>query len=85
MGPGSGQLGGDFGARVSHANYQHMLSNVGFRTPVHRAVNDMAMVTRYVITMVRYPGRRWFGGIIPIALHCVLAAFMFMVGSFRLF
>ncbi len=44
-----------------------------------------AMVTRYVITMVRYPERRWFGGTIPIALHCVLAAFMFMVGSFRLF
>ena len=44
-----------------------------------------AMVTRYVITMVRYPGRRWFGGTIPIALHCVLAAFMFMVGSFRFF
>ena len=44
-----------------------------------------AMVTRYVITMGRYPGRRWFGGTIPIALHCVLATFLFMVGSFRFF
>ena len=44
-----------------------------------------SMVTRYVITMVRYPERRWLSGTIPIALHCVLAAFMFMVGSFRFF
>ena len=42
-----------------------------------------AMVTRYVITMGRYPGRRRFGGTIPIALHCVLATFLFLVGSFR--
>ena len=43
------------------------------------------MVIRYVVTMVRYPARRWFGGTIPIALHFVLAAFIFMVGSFRFF
>ena len=42
-----------------------------------------AMVARYVITMIRYPGRRWVCGTIPIALHWVLAAFIFMVGSFR--
>lgn len=42
-----------------------------------------AMVSRYVITMARHPERRWLGGTIPIALHCVLAAFVFMVGSYR--
>ena len=44
-----------------------------------------AMVSRYVITMARHPERRWLGGTIPIALHCVLAAFLFMVGSYRFF
>ena len=44
-----------------------------------------AMASRYAITMVRYPRRRWFGGTIPIVFHCVLAAFLLMVGSFRLF
>ena len=44
-----------------------------------------SMVIRYAATMVRYPERRWLSGAIPIALHCILAAFIFMVGSFRLF
>ena len=44
-----------------------------------------AMVSRYVITMARHPEQRWLGGTIPIALHCVLAAFLFMVGSYRFF
>jgi len=44
-----------------------------------------SMVIRYAATMVRSPERRWLGGIIPIAFHCVLAAFIFMAGSFRLF
>ena len=44
-----------------------------------------SMVIRYAVKMARYPERRWLGGTIPIALHCVLSAFIFMVGSFRLF
>lgn len=43
-----------------------------------------AMVSRYFIAMVRYPDRRWFGGTIPIIFHFVLAAFLLMVGSFRI-
>ena len=44
-----------------------------------------SMVSRYAITMARHPERRWLSGTIPIALHCVLAAFLFMVGSYRFF
>ena len=43
-----------------------------------------AMVIRYTAIMARHPDRRWLGGTIPIAFHCVLAAFIFMVGNFRL-
>ncbi len=44
-----------------------------------------SMVIRYTATMARHPDRRWLGGTIPIVFHCVLAAFIFIVGSFRLF
>ena len=44
-----------------------------------------SMVSRYAITMPRHPERRWLSGTIPITLHCVLAAFLFMVGSYRFF
>ena len=44
-----------------------------------------SMVIRYAATMARHPERRWLGGTIPIVFHCVLAAFIFLVGSFRLF
>ena len=36
------------------------------------------MLLRYVITMVVYPDRRWFGGTIPIIFHFVLATFLFV-------
>jgi hypothetical protein len=44
-----------------------------------------SMVIRYAATMARHPERRWLGGTIPIVFHCLLAAFIFMAGSFRLF
>lgn len=43
-----------------------------------------SMVIRYAATMARHPERRWLGGTIPIVFHCLLAAFIFMAGSFRL-
>ena len=36
------------------------------------------MLLRYVMTMVAFPDRRWFGGTIPIIFHCVLAAYVFV-------
>jgi hypothetical protein len=42
-----------------------------------------AMAVRYAVRMVRRPGERWFGGAIPIVFHCVLAAWLFVLGSFH--
>ena len=41
------------------------------------------MALRYVITMSIYPQRRWFTGTIPIFFHCVLAAYLFVLGRFQ--
>jgi len=41
-----------------------------------------SMVARYVIQMTLRPDQRWFGGTIPILFHCVLAAFLFVLGSY---
>jgi hypothetical protein len=43
-----------------------------------------SMVVRYVAMMALYPERRWFGGIIPIIFHCVLAAYIFTLGHFHI-
>lgn len=39
------------------------------------------MGARYAIRMVRRPDQRWLGGTIPIVFHCVLAAFVFVLGA----
>jgi hypothetical protein len=39
-----------------------------------------AMGVRYAIRMARMPEERWLGGAIPIVFHCVLAAFLFVLG-----
>jgi hypothetical protein len=41
------------------------------------------MVLRYVIWMWRRPDQRWFGGTIPIIFHCVVAAFLFVFGTYH--
>ena len=41
------------------------------------------MVFRYVITMIRRPERRWFGGTIPIIFHSIVAAFLWTWGRYQ--
>jgi hypothetical protein len=41
------------------------------------------MAVRYVIRMARQPNERWFGGTIPIVFHFVLAAYLYVFGSFH--
>lgn len=36
------------------------------------------MVGRYVISMTRFPERRWFGKTIPIIFHCLLATYLYV-------
>ena len=40
----------------------------------------LAMVVRYVVTMMLHPEQRWLGGTIPIVFHWVLAAYVFVWG-----
>jgi hypothetical protein len=42
-----------------------------------------AMITRYGIRMARRPDQRWFGGMIPIVFHSVVAAFQWTFGTFH--
>lgn len=42
-----------------------------------------ATAVRYVVRLRRRPGERWFGGAIPIVFHWVLAAFLFVFGSYH--
>ncbi|MCZ6895416.1 MAG: hypothetical protein O7H40_15400 [Gammaproteobacteria bacterium] len=46
------------------------------------AVYFLAMLARYIITMMLYPERRWFGGTIPIFFHWVLAAYLRLYGRY---
>jgi hypothetical protein len=42
----------------------------------------LAMAARYVISMVMFPERRWFGHAIPIFFHFVLAAYIYMMSRY---
>jgi hypothetical protein len=44
-------------------------------------VYSAVMALRYCIRMARRPSARWLGGTIPIVFHCVLAAFLFVLGA----
>lgn len=41
------------------------------------------MSVRYVVTMIRMPERRWFGGTIPIVFHGVLAGWLVVFGDYH--
>lgn len=43
----------------------------------------LAMVARYVVTMLLKPELRWFTGTIPIWFHFVLAAFIYTLGRYH--
>ena len=43
----------------------------------------LAMLLRYLVTMILYPNMRWLGGTIPIFFHWVLAAYLFVLGRFQ--
>ena len=47
------------------------------------AVYALVMVVRYIVRMARRPDQRWLGGTIPIAFHFVLAAWLFVLGSYE--
>jgi len=41
------------------------------------------MALRYILTMTFKPEMRWFGGVIPIFFHFILAAFPYIWGRFQ--
>jgi|SRR5215204_129346 len=44
----------------------------------------LAMILRYIVTMIMHPELRWFSGTIPIWFHFVLAAFIYLLGRFTI-
>lgn len=43
-----------------------------------------SMIVRYIIRMAIMPDQRWFGGIIPIIFHCILATYVLtLAGHFQ--
>jgi hypothetical protein len=44
----------------------------------------LAMILRYIVTMILHPELRWFIGTIPIWFHFVLAAFIYLLGRFTI-
>ncbi len=47
------------------------------------AVYAAIMVLRYILIMTLEPEMRWFGGVIPITFHFVLAVFIFVLGHYH--
>lgn len=47
------------------------------------AVYASTIAVRYVVRMARRPEERWFGGATPIVFHEVLAAYLYVLGSFH--
>jgi hypothetical protein len=43
----------------------------------------LAMVVRYIVTMILHPELRWFTGTIPIWFHFVLAVFLYTLGRYQ--
>lgn len=42
----------------------------------------LVMATRYVVFMIIFPERRWFGGTIPIFFHFVLALYVYLLSRY---
>ena len=56
---------------------------LGFAARLWSSLYFAAMITRYVIRMVRRPDQRWLGGTIPIVFHIVVAAFQWTFGVYH--
>jgi len=41
------------------------------------------MIARYPVQMYLHPELRWFGGVIPIVFHWVLATFVILIGRYH--
>ena len=61
----------------------HPHPRLGDAVLVFAYVYAAVMAVRYVIRMARQPSARWFGGTIPIVFHFVLAAYLYVFGSFH--
>jgi hypothetical protein len=61
----------------------HPHPRLGEGVLVFAYVDAAVMAARYVIRMARQPSQRWFGGTIPIVFHFVLAAYLYVFGSFH--
>ena len=56
---------------------------LGVSVLVFSYVYAAVMAFRYAVRMRRRPEQRWFGGTVPIVFHWVLAAYLFVFGSFH--
>jgi hypothetical protein len=56
---------------------------VGFALVGGACAYAAAMVVRYAVRMARRLDQHWFGGTIPIVFHCVLAAWLLVLGLFH--
>lgn len=61
----------------------HPHPRLGQGVVVFAYVYAAVMAIRYVIRMAKQPSERWFGGTIPIVFHFVLAAYLYVFGSFH--
>jgi hypothetical protein len=71
----------DFSKGKGFFSMPHKKLGKGFL--IFGAIYLVAMLLRYILYMILHPGARWFGGTIPIFVHCVLATFLILVGNFH--
>jgi len=67
----------------AHGLPVHPRPHLGEAVLVFAYVYAAVMAVRYLIRMTRRPAERWFGGTIPIVFHWVLAAYLYVLGSFH--
>lgn len=58
-------------------------AGLGIGAIVFALAYALAMAVRYGVRMTRRPDQRWFGGAIPIFFHWVLAAYLWVFGSYH--
>jgi hypothetical protein len=73
----------DIAFSLGHGTPVHPHPRLGQGVLVFAYVYAAVMALRYVLRMARQPNERWFGGTIPIVFHFVLAAYLYVFGSFH--